>query len=721
MSKTKKLILSIISVLIFSLIFFILLYNKKFFSIFLFIFLSSYVYFLTFFLKGINKKNIFSKRIRIAESIILFLMIIIFLRLIQIQLLDRNKYISMMNNQIMSLDKEEGERGIIFDRTGKKLAFNKRLYTIHIDPTLLNEDKYSENLMIDLKLLLDSGLTKLDKNIINELKTLAKNNKKYKVLAKNIDDETKDKILEIFNEYYKKQGKKSHKTLIKFDKSIERVYYRPNEYEKLIGMVKFTDDSNSQKIGISGIEKKYEDYLVERKRVISKLYGLNKKTILPLSKDIVYSDLSGKNLHLTVDLNINYILNEEVKAQFDETNAREAYGIVMDPNNGRILGISAYSRDRQLVRNNIFQSQYEPGSIFKPIIVAAALNEGLIKKDSKFDVGDGTILKHRKTIKESSKTTRGIISTKEVVMKSSNVGMVLIAERFSEKEFEGYLKKFGLYSKTGVDFPNELKPYTTPYEKWDKLKKFTMAFGQGIAITPIQMISAFSAVVNGGTLYRPFIVEKITDNDGTVIMRNVPQKIEKVISEEVSEQVREMMKETVNSGTGKRAYIEGYSIGGKTGTAQLSAGKSGYEKQEYLSSFVGFFPAEKPRYVVLTMFMRPQAEEQFKKFGGYVAAPVVGRIASRIYKADKNLSQSISHIDSIKNIENNEIEKVDNKNLVETNVMPNLIGLSSREVIEIFKTMDLDIEIKGIGLVSEQFPAAEESLENVKKIKVILK
>ena len=409
-----------------------------------------------------------------------------------------------------------------------------------------------------------------------------------------------------------------------------------------------------------------------------------------------------------------------MKIQFEETNAREAYGIVMDPNSGKILGISALSKDKRLLRNNIFQSQYEPGSIFKPIIVAAALNEKLINKNSKFNVGDGSIVKYKKTIKESSRTTRGILETKEVIMKSSNVGMVLISDYFSDELFEQYLQKFGLYDKTGVDFPDELKPYTVPFKKWDKLKKNNMAFGQGIVVSPIQMATAFSAVVNGGTLYRPYLVDKITDNEGTVIMRNSPEKVREVISEQVSADVRAMMEETVSNGTGRRAQIEGYSIGGKTGTAQLSAGRAGYEKNEYLASFIGFFPVDKPRYVVLVMFMRPQGDAQYKKFGGYVSAPVVGKIASRIIKEDQIISQNISKLNSqIESIENNDsTRKIENELGIQ--IMPDLIGISTREVIEIFKNTDIDIEITGTGLVKEQIPKAGEELDYIKKIKVIL-
>ena len=241
------------------------------------------------------------------------------------------------------------------------------------------------------------------------------------------------------------------------------------------------------------------------------------------------------------------------------------------------------------------------------------------------------------------------------------------------------------------------------------------------------MITAFSAVVNGGTLYRPYLVDKITDSDGTVVMRNTPTAVRKILSEKVSEDMRSIMEDTVAKGTGKRAFVEGLSIGGKTGTAQLSGGKSGYIKGEYLSSFIGFFPADKPKYVVMAMYMRPQVEVQANKFGGVVSAPVVGNVIRRIAKEEEELSENIEKInvskEDTKDYSKSEVESIhllDNSG--DENIrMPNLIGMSPQEVLAIFKDTDFDIELVGTGLVQEQSPKADESLERVKKIKIILK
>ena len=698
-----------------------LIYNKSFFLLMTFWLLLIYIIFSLAVMKNWRKKELFGQRSSVILIIILFFLIIYGLRLFTIQFILKSKYVGQMNKQLISVSKEVGQRGAIYDSNGKKLAFNKRLYTISINPSLLNDEKIHDDILKDIMAIKDSGIIILSENIEEELLEMAKENIKYKRIARNIDDEQKKEIVDLIAsiEREKVKGRAKYKSVLVFERSIDRKYYKSEEYDKLVGMVKETEDTNDEKVGISGLEKQYQNYLVERKRDITKLYGLNKKNTLALSKETLFSDLNGKNIHLTIDADLNFILNDEMKAQFKNVNAYEAYGLIMDPNNGKILAVAAFSKDKDLLRNNIFQSQYEPGSIFKPLIVAAAMNEGFITANTQFNVGDGRIVRSKKTIRESSRSTRGVITTREVIMKSSNVGMVLISDYFTNALFEQYLKDFGLYDKTGVDFPNELKPYTLPSEEWDGLKKNNMAFGQGIAITPIQMITAFSAVVNGGTLYKPYLVEKITDGEGIVIRRNTPTVVKKVISDKVSESMRSILADTVDKGTGKRARIEGYAVGGKTGTAQLSGGKSGYIRNEYLSSFIGFFPADKPKYVIMAMFMRPQSDIQSNRFGGVVAAPVVGNVIRRIIKEEEGFAKDIEKINV-----NNETVGVEKSSLEAVNyedVMPDLEGMTPQEVLTVFKETDIDIEVVGTGLVVEQKPAAGDSLKNIKKVKIILK
>ena len=662
--------------------------------------------------KKITNNAHFNKRIKASINIFLAIFIIIFIRLVQIQIFQSNKYLTRMNMQSTKVNYEVGERGSIFDNEGKKLAFNKREYNIVVNPSLLHHN--NDELLKEVEIISNSKLVSLDKNILQNLEEDYQKNKKYKIIAKSVDSNVKDKISE---EILNTKSKKNKRLMISFEKKIERMYYNEEEFNRIVGFIGYNENSKDEKVGIFGLEKMYQNYLIGRKRKKIGIYSERRDQTLHFTTEKANLDLEGRNIHLTINSGINYILNDEIKKQFIAKNAREAYGVVMEADTGRIIAMSVFSKDKKALRNNIFQNQYEPGSIFKPLIVSAAMDKGVINENSSFNIGNGTITKYNHVIKESSRSVNGVLTTKDIVRRSSNVGMVLISDKFTEQEFEEILKSYGLYNKTGVDFPGEIKPYTIGYKKWDKLKKSNMAFGQGIAVTPIQMITAFTAVVNGGNLYRPYMVDKITDSNGVVIKRFDKHLVNKVISEETSAKMRKILEETVENGTGSRAKIEGYKIGGKTGTAQLSI-PGGYAKNEYLASFIGFFPVDNPKYVVMAMFMRPQDEINTQKFGGAVAAPVVSNVIKRIIQKEELLSKNNHKISLSKKKANVEKSVSTDEDMM---YMPNLKGMSAKEVLNLFKDTDIDVEINGLGLVVEQYPAEGRNINEINKIRVKLK
>ena len=344
MQKKIKKIVAILFLLVVLSISGFFIYNKSFFLLTFFWFLMIYLVFSLAVVSNWGKKQLFSKRSSIMLLIILFFLILYALRLLGIQYLQKSKYEALMNEQLLSISKESGQRGLIYDDKGKKLAFNKRKYTISINPSLLNDEKLHDEIIKDIEAIRDSKIVKLEDNVVENLLKLASEGNKYKRLVKDIDDEQKEKIDELLANIERKKikGSPKYKTVLDFEKSIERIYYKQDEYEKLIGMVRFTKDSKDERLGISGLEKQYQNYLVEKKRDITKLYGLNKKNILALSKETLFSDLNGKNLYLTIDADLNFILNDEIKTQFENTNAYEAYGLIMDPNSGKILAVAAF-------------------------------------------------------------------------------------------------------------------------------------------------------------------------------------------------------------------------------------------------------------------------------------------------------------------------------------------------------------------------------------------
>lgn len=655
----------------------------------------------------------FASRSRIATFVIYFIVLAIISRAINLQIVNGNYYRDKEYEQVSSDFVKSGKRGTIYDSNMTKMAFNINVYNVIIDPTRIYQNN-AVNLV--LQELIDKKYLHVNmKQLKKEIEELALKGNRYKVIEKKIDEIDKIAISDIL------KSNKLKNNEIFFERILERKYYKGSTYFNLIGNIGYPPNSKGViKVGNFGIEKYYEEYLREKYLKIKTFFTKTRDIKLPMSEEVVEKSLNGKNVYLTIDNEINFILNTELEKQFLSTKAEEAYAVVMDPNNGKILATSYFSQKKKDIRNPIFQDQFEPGSIFKPLIISAAMEEKYITPETRFNVGEGTITRFGHTIKEASRGTRGIINTGDIINKSSNVGMVLVSEYFTEEKFEEYLRKYGFYDRTGVDFPSELRPYAASYKKWDKLKKPTMAFGQGIAVTPIQLITAFSAIVNGGTLYKPYIVDKIVDQDGTVIRRNTPKEVRRVISPETSEKIKIMLENNVAIGSGKKAIVNGYRTGGKTGTAQLSAPGGGYLKNTYLSSFIGVLPMEKPEYTVLIMILKPQADTIYGRFGSSVAAPVFGEIVARITSSKNMKSTNVASFSSFKENKNNNIENKLSKEveILNKDLMPNLVGKSLTEVFKIFENTRFKIDIKGSGVVTKQLPLPNENIYELDKIKL---
>lgn len=701
---TKKRIFKILLLIINALLFFTALHFKNsFFAVSALVF---FIYFLWLFhkWKKIKTTDNFKLKTLASTDIILFFILILGLRLIKIQIIDVDKYRKVVNEQIEGYYELKGKRGKILDRNGKELAYSLKTYNLYLDPKRIIKNPLSKKAIGEI-----FETFEINKNYNYFMKTVlkdGKNGRRYKNITKGLNENEKAKLDKILKKY------KIYKNEIFIKENSVRKYYSTNNYQETIGRLGYSNKSGKY-IGVFGLEKYYNSYLNEKKIIKKSIFAKNRKLILPMAKEEMNINLDGKSLFLTIDNDIQYILNDEMRKKFKETKSEEAYAIIINPNNGEILALSNLRKNMKVLRNGVFQNQLEPGSIFKPIVMSAALDDGFINKKSKFDIKDGKITKYNHTIKEASRSTKGVLTLKEILAKSSNVAMVMISDLFSNKKMEEYLINYGLYNKTNVDFPFEKKPYTTPSYKWDGLKKNTIAFGQGVAVTPIQMVTAFSAIVNGGTLYRPFLVRKIVDEDGVVIRRNVPKVTGHPISEETSAYMRELLENVVNNGGGKHAKLNGYRIGGKTGTAQISGGKSGYIKKDFLTSFVGVFPANKPEYVAFITFYKPEVE---KKYGGIVAAPVFKEVVKRITMKKEILS---SQVEKIKINKKNFPSLIEQKK-IDIISMPNLKGLTAREAIILFESKDIDFDIKGTGLIEDFYPKEGTDLKDTKTIHLIL-
>ncbi|HAS79752.1 MAG TPA: cell division protein FtsI, partial [Fusobacteriaceae bacterium] len=589
---------------------------------------------------------------------------------------------------------------------GRELAYDVDIYKVIIDPKRFYVLEKKDEIIKELKKVKPFTV----KNFQVNLKDNYDKNKRYMRVMNKVNEAEKSEIDEILLKY------KMQSNEIFFEYSTERQYSSYYEMAPIIGFMGAFSIIENRKLGAYGIERYYDKYLKENQIEKNGYYTNFRNLLLPTNKkNNDFLEKNGNNIQLTIDYYIQYILDDEIQKQIKKVTPKSAVGIIMDPSNGKILAMSSYPRSENIayLNNRAIRSQYEMGSIFKPIIMAAAYEEGVIDDSTRLDNPNGYIMRYGHKIRDSDSHGIGEISPKTVMRVSSNVGMSLISEKLEPPIFEKYLKNFNLYDKTGIDLFGELAPRQLPYKKWDGMKKYTMSYGQGIAITPLQMISALATTVNGGIYYEPYIVDSIKSSDGITIKKNIAEPKRRVISEATSKKIREMLRDAVENGTGKNGGISGYSIGGKTGTAQIS-GRGGYLKHEYMSSFMGIFPAENPRYIMLIMFEKPTAKRYWKKFGAWVAAPVFKNTLERILKYKEITPENVDILDG-KRERNILPESMD------IDLLPDFRKSGVRLALMIANKYNIEITIDGKGRVIDQFPKPGTKIEDIKKIKIKLR
>ena len=650
--------------------------------------------------------ELFNQRTYLFSFVMILFFGLLGLRLVQVQLMKHEKFTKLAKDQSYGKYYLNGKRGKILDSTGRELAYDVDVYKVIIDPKRFYKLKEKDEIIEALKKIQPFSV----KNFKTKLKENYNKNKRYIKIMNKIDEVEKSKIDKILSKYKIKANE------VYFEHSTQRKYFSYHELAPIVGFMGAYSGEERRKLGAYGIERYYDKYLKRNKIEKNGYYTNFRNLLLPSDKknnDFIEKD--GNNVQLTIDYYIQYILDDEMQKQFKKVTPKSAVGIIMEPNTGKILAMSSYPREKNIayLNNRAIRSQYEMGSIFKPVIMAAAYEEGVINDNTRFDNPNGYIMRYGHKIRDSGSHGIGQISPQKVMRVSSNVGMSLISEKLNPPTFEKYLKEFNLYEKTGIDTFGELAPRQLPYKRWDGMKKYTMSYGQGIAITPLQMIAALSTTVNGGIYYEPYLVDSIKTPGGVTIRNNIPNPERRVISEKTSKKIREMLKETVEKGTGRNGGIPGYSIGGKTGTAQIS-GRGGYLKHEYMSSFMGIFPSENPKYIMLIMFEKPHAESYWRKFGAWIAAPVFKDTLDRILKYKGITPENVDVL------EGRDYTNVLSENL-DIDLLPDFKGNGVRLALMIANKYKIEIVIDGKGQVVEQYPKPGTKIEDIKKIKIKLR
>lgn len=507
------------------------------------------------------------------------------------------------------------KRGKILDRHGTVLGISQDRLSVAADPKTLNRKSNAYTVATELSPILDTP-----KTVLLSLLKKKKNDKyvEFVWLKKGIDFEKLDEIRAIT---------KKHRGL-KIQVDPKRVYPKKQLASQVIGYL------NDLDIG-EGVEFQYHKYLAKLEPNIQKSHNPNDSNSSNQTPSVRLGN-TGCNVVLTIDEYIQSVTENELAQGCKEWNASKGTAIVLSVPTSEILAMASYpsydlndqnNADEEAKRNLGIWYMFEPGSIFKIVASSAVLNEGIMTHETTVFCEYGRYrLPNRRAIKDVS--GKGHLSLTEVLHKSSNIGMIKIVERLGPELFREYTDNFGFGQKTGVDLPYEKNGNLYSLRKWDVNSLASVPFGQGISVTPLQMVNALAVIANGGILRRPYITKEIRDDHGKLVKRNYPTEIRRVLRPEIAKLMSNILVGVVENGSGRRARIEGVKVAGKTGTAQKAEKGKGYSAGKEVMSFMGFLPAEDPKIAIIVTLDEPSGA----RFSGTIAAPIFKRIASQTIK-----------------------------------------------------------------------------------------
>lgn len=460
--------------------------------------------------------------------------------------------------------------------------------------------------------------------------------------------------------------------------------------------------------GEAGIEKAFNDYLAGEIGY-SELKRDGKGKLLPQLGKMRQKVKDGNDVHLTLDLEIQKIVDEELERTIKSSDAKGGMAIVMNPNTGEIYAMASFPTFDPVVRNTVERNKaisenYEPGSIFKTITFASAFNEGLITPQDSVDCLNGTYeIPNERPIKDDHKL--GVVTYLDAYKYSSNIASLkIVKEKLGNKLFFDYCEKFGIGNKTGLGFAEEEKGILNHVNTWQPRDALSMAFGNSVSVTLIQMAVMTSAIANGGWILKPYIHKKITAQNGKIILENEKFVIRQAISAETAQTMRHLMSDVVEEGgTGRAAFVEGLNIGGKTGTSKKVENRR-YLDGHYWASFTGIAPIDKPAFVVCVSIDDPRNG----RYGGPVAGACVAKILRRVGASPKiNLGKEINLLEDTAQIEG--FVKVTEK----ASVYPNFVSSDLQKAKNICKELKIDVEIQGNGsIVIDQKPKAGSTIND---------
>ena len=478
--------------------------------------------------------------------------------------------------------------------------------------------------------------------------------------------------------------------------------------------------------GLDGIELKYDStilgntgYMITERDALGRNIGI--------MNTVIKDSSPGRSVVLTLDKTIQFIAEKELAKAVTESNAKGGMALVMESDTGRVLAMANYPTFNPnaishysvaQLRNHVVADSFEPGSTFKIFTIAAAIDSGTIKATDMYNCENGTYRIADRTIHDDHPHSRLTVS--EIMKYSSNIGSAKIGFKMGEEKLSTYLRNFGFGGRTGIDLPGESPGNLKRH--WYGIDLATISFGQGVSLSTVQLVSALSAVANGGNLMKPYLMEQILDDSGTVVQKFEPQLVRRVISPETAQKITKMM-ETVtgDGGTGTKAALDGFRVAGKTGTAQkVDPVTHTYSPTKRIGSFVGFVPADKPKLTIAIIIDEPQGV----KYGGVVAAPAFRSIAQNALAylkiqpnipttaAAKPANAQQSPIQDVESLSDGDDQDIPD----EGGTMPNFRGMSMRRVLQVMEKRGINIRLMGSGRAAEQSPAPGHKIRGVDEV-----
>ena len=533
-----------------------------------------------------------------------------------------------VRNQTRIKGRFPATRGIIYDREEVPVAVNRPGYKVFVDPAAPVKEGQDKRRTAERI----AELTGVDfASVYREITGNGKQSR-YIVVGKTFDKEAVDLVTN-----------KAVYCCCGIEPFSERYYPQGRIFSQVVGYV-----SGEDMVGRNGgVEQAAERYLRGTDGLFEGVKDKNGKEIRE-RRAITVPAIDGASVYMTIDHNIQHVVRELLSVGITNYWATGGKVIIEKVSTGEILAMvslpdfdpadfRAYSEESR--RNKAIGLVYDPGSTMKAITVSAALNEGLVTPTTVFDVGQGTWAYGGRILRDHP---RGLLTVRQIIQKSSNIGAAKIGLMLGNKRLSSYIKAYGFTQKLGIDIPGEEKGLLPPYETWEPVKPTRVAMGQGISVTPLQMVNAYSTIANGGHCMRPYVISRVVAPDGTLVYRNDPKEIGRPIRPDTSEKMRAILKSVTNyaadridHGTGWRARVDGYTVAGKTGTAQMLI-NGAYSEKDYWSSFIGFVPAENPVFAMIVILDRPRGElmedgvHHKAHDGGGTAAPLFSKIASYV-------------------------------------------------------------------------------------------